>query len=228
MRKNVSNKFLKIARIYAANGYNVYLAGGSARDFILGRETNDLDLASEATVEEALRFLTEHFDIGTTFRKFGNLRFKIDDVLVDITTFRKESEYDDARHPSRVTFVKDIEIDSNRRDFTINALYLDNHLDTIYDYHEGVEDLVSNTIRMIGDPAKRITEDPLRLFRALRFSLKLNYKIEEKLETVIRESIPLIAKLNPQKVKEEILKMFSINELKARELLDCYGISIDL
>ena len=224
MRKNIINKYLRLAKLYAKNGFSLYLVGGSARDYILGRDTTDLDLATDALVEQSLVFLTSEYDVKTPFKKFGNVKFKIDDVSVDITTLRKEFEYDDYRHPTKIEFVNSTELDAQRRDFTVNALYLDHSLETIYDYFDGVSDLVAHRLRMVGDPIIKIKEDPLRLLRAVRFSLKLNFQIDEQLSLVIKEFIPLLSKLNPEKVKEEILKMYDISREKADILLESYNI----
>ena len=222
MRKHVSNKYLHLAKIFAKNGFTLYMVGGSARDYILGRDTTDLDLASDALVEQAIEFLSSEFQISTPFQRMGNLKMKLDDVRVDITTLRKEGDYSDSRHPRTIEFIKDIEIDSNRRDFTINSLYLDKGLDTIFDFHGGIDDLVGNRIRMIGDPLIRLAEDPLRILRALRFAVKLNFTIDDTLDNAIRKSVCLLEKLNPSKVEEELRKLFAINEVRAHQILTDY------
>ena len=104
--------------------------------------------------------------------------FKENGIKFDITTLRKESAYLDYRHPSKITFVKDLKIDYLRRDFTINALYMDETL-KIIDYTNGVNDLKNHLLRMIGDPYLRTKEDPLRILRAVRFAITFDLKIEE-------------------------------------------------
>jgi len=224
MKKYVTNIFLKLAKLFKQNGFELYLVGGSARDYILGRDTEDLDLATDALVEDMLKIIPQTYNVRTPFKKYGNIKISFDSIQVDITTLREESDYDDSRHPSKITFVKELEKDSNRRDFTINALYLDSTLKSIFDYHDGVDDLVSFRIKMIGDPKTRIKEDPLRIIRALRFALKLNFTIEPELDEILRSSITLLKKLTPQKVDDEIDKMRSFNLIKANEVLRDYKI----
>ena len=139
------------------------------------------------------------------FEKYGSVRIKVDGVHVDITTLRMEEGYSDYRHPSKITYVKEIEKDYVRRDFTINAIYLDEKLNVI-DPANGVVDLKNKVIRFIGDPEKRIKEDPLRILRAERFAKKLNFVIEPKSLEATKKYRDLLAKINPEKIKEEIRK----------------------
>lgn len=226
MKKSVVNIFKKLAKLFKVHGYNLYMVGGTSRDYIMSRHTLDLDLATDALVDEMIKILPPEYDVRTPFKKYGNLKIKMEDVLVDITTLRVEEEYLDHRHPTKIKFVKELELDSNRRDFTINALYIDDTLANIYDYHDGVNDLIEHRIRMIGDPDTRIKEDPLRILRALRFSLKLNFVLEESLIIAIKKHIPLLSTLNPLKIKEEIQKMDEINPIKTKIILQEYGITI--
>ncbi|MBR4275094.1 MAG: hypothetical protein IKQ34_03705, partial [Bacilli bacterium] len=114
----------------------------------------------------------------------------------------QEGEYNDSRHPSNVIFVKDPKLDYVRRDFTINAMYLDEDYNVI-DFSTGQEDLKKKLIRFIGDPYKRIEEDPLRIARAERFAKTLGFEIEEKTQQAIKDKRDLLGKLNPEKLKEE-------------------------
>lgn len=224
MRKHILNIFLKLSKLFKAHGFTLYMVGGTSRDYILSRDTTDLDLATDAKVEEMLPFLNPLYETKTPFKKYGNVKFKTNDAFVDITTLREESNYQDSRHPNTITFVKGPENDAKRRDFTVNALYIDDSLTNIHDYYGGLEDLLKNRIKMIGDPNVRLEEDPLRILRALRFSLKLNFTLDEELAIAIKSKVELIKKLNPEKVKEEILKMYEINEISAKKLLSDYNI----
>ena len=140
---------------------------------MLGLSLTDLDAVSDATPEQILKFLKA----DDTFKRFGSLKYKTSDgVKFDITTLRIEKEYRDNRHPSEVFFIKDIAQDFVRRDFTINALYMDKNL-KVYDYCHGQEDLNKRILRMIGEADQRIKEDPLRILRAIRFTLLFNLKL---------------------------------------------------
>lgn len=194
--------FIKLAELFNSNGYRLYMIGGTTRDYLLGKEVFDYDFVSDATPDEMKSFLK---DANFTFAKFGSVRVKVNGVHVDITTLREEGEYLDYRHPSKITYVKEIEIDYIRRDFTINAIYMDEK-SNIIDPSNGVVDLSNKLIRFIGDPEKRIKEDPLRILRAERFAQKLNFVIEEKSLAAIEKNRYLLDKINPEKIKEELRK----------------------
>ena len=185
--------------VFSKNGFHLYVVGGTVRDFLLGKEITDLDFVTDATPKEEMKFIPE---ADFTFKKFGAVRYPYKGKHIDITTLRQEGEYNDSRHPSKVTFVKDPKLDYVRRDFTINAMYLDEEYKVI-DFSSGQEDLKKKLIRFIGDPVKRIEEDPLRIARAERFAKSLGFEIEEKTLQAIKDKRDLLEKLNPEKLKEE-------------------------
>ena len=197
------NIFNKLANLFNENGFSLFMIGGTSRDYLLNLEVLDYDFVSDATPEDMKKFLP---DANYHFEKYGSVRLKIDGVHVDITTFRSEGEYLDFRHPNSVRYVKTIEEDFVRRDFTINAIYIDEDMKCI-DPSGGLIDLKNRVIRFIGDPIKRIKEDPLRILRAERFKEKLNFEIEEKSLEAINKYRYLLDKLNPEKVKEELRKL---------------------
>ena len=187
---------------FKENGFLIFEVGGSVRDSLLGLEVYDFDFTTNATPEEMKKFLP---DVNDTFAKFGCIKYKGEFGRAEITTFRKEEKYDDFRHPGVIKFVKTLEEDSIRRDFTINAIYRDFD-GNIYDPTGGVNDLKNKVIRFIGDPETRIKEDPLRILRAKRFASKLGFEIEPKSQKAIENLEYLLEKLNPDKVKEELRK----------------------
>ena len=191
--------FSKLAKLFNENGYRLYMIGGTTRDYLLNKEVFDYDFVSDATPEDMEKFLT---DANYHFAKFGSVRTKVDGVHVDITTLRIEGAYIDYRHPSEIRYVKEIKQDYVRRDFTINAIYMDENYQII-DPSNGCEDLKSGIIRFIGDPVKRIQEDPLRILRAERFAEKLNFVIEPKSLEAIKNYRHLLDKINPDKIREE-------------------------
>lgn len=196
--------FTKLAKVFNDHGYRLYMIGGTTRDYLLNKEVLDYDFVSDATPKEMKKFLP---DANYQFERFGTVRVKVDGVHVDITTLRTEGEYLDYRHPSKITYVKDINKDYVRRDFTINAIYMDENFNII-DPSYGVEDLKNGIIRFIGDPEKRIQEDPLRILRAERFETKLNFIIEDKSLMAIKKYRYLLDKINPDKIREEERKTF--------------------
>ena len=196
----MANKlFTYLDQLFKENGFSIFEVGGSVRDEILGKDTTDFDFATDATPKEMMEFLPNAID---TFAKYGCIKYKGEYGRAEITTFRKEEDYDDYRHPKKVSFVKSLEEDYRRRDFTINAIYKD--VDgKIYDPAHGVFDINNRIIRFIGNPEIRIKEDPLRILRAKRFASKLGFKIEENSLEAIEKFSYLLDKLNPEKIKEE-------------------------
>jgi len=194
--------FVDLAKLFEMNGFHLFLVGGTVRDYLIGKPLNDMDAATDATVDDIVKFLP---DINQTFKKFGYSKIKFEDINFDVTTFRKESNYVDKRHPNDVVFTKDIEEDVKRRDFTINALYMDSSLKVV-DMVDGVAAIKNKIIKFIGDPSIRINEDPLRIIRGLRFMVDLAFVIEQETFNAMKLNADLLSNLNPLKVKEEISK----------------------
>ena len=196
--------FLELAKLFNDHGFNLYLVGGTVRDYLLREPLTDMDAVSDATPEQIVSFLSP---VDTTFMRFGSIKYKNPEgIKFDITTLRKESSYLDGRHPSQVIFVKDLKDDYLRRDFTVNALYLNKSLHVI-DYCGGQKDLDARLLRMVGDPEIRIKEDPLRILRAIRFHLMHRLKIEESLLKAMHHHLPLLKKVTDAKIRSELNKI---------------------
>lgn len=176
------------------NGYQAYVVGGAVRDFLMGKTPHDYDLTSDALPSQISDVFKDFYQEHSG-EKHGTIRVIIDHKPIEITTFRCDEGYTDYRRPDNVEFVKDVYIDSKRRDFSINAFYYsEGH---IYDFHEGLEDLNNKVIKTIGNPSTRFHEDALRILRAIRFSAKLGYEIESKTKAALldcKEELNLIAK----------------------------------
>lgn len=176
------------------NGCQAYVVGGAVRDFLMGKTPHDYDLTSDALPSQISDIFKDFYQEHSG-EKHGTIRVIIDHKPIEITTFRCDEGYTDYRRPDNVEFVKDVYIDSKRRDFSINAFYYsEGH---IYDFHEGLEDLNNKVIKTIGNPSTRFHEDALRILRAIRFSAKLGYEIESKTKTALldcKEELNLIAK----------------------------------
>ena len=198
------DSFISLANLFNEHGYSLYLVGGSVRDYLLLNDINDLDVVTDATPDEVESFYQEKATY--TFKRFGAVTLYHQGYRFDLTTLRKEDEYTDKRHPGKIIFVKDLNEDVTRRDFTLNALYMDKNL-KVYDYVNGLKDLENKTLRMIGDPDKRIKEDPLRILRAVRFQLTFDFKMDESLIKAINDNILLLKYLRKEKIIEEIKKM---------------------
>ena len=196
--------FQSLADIFNDHGYHLYLVGGTVRDYLLGLPLDDMDAVTDATPIQIVSFLP---DVDTTFAHLGSLKYK-DRVGIkfDITTLRKESGYLDSRHPNNIVFVKNLEDDYLRRDFTVNALYMDRDL-KIYDYCQGQEDLKKRLLRMVGNPDERLKEDPLRILRAIRFHLMYKLKIDKDLFEAMRDRFYLLENITDAKIKSELNKI---------------------
>lgn len=211
--------YVKLEKEFSSRGFNLYIVGGTSRDMILGRKILDYDFATDATTYEMKEFL----DVKSCFNEVGSLTCDFEGTKIDLTTLRKEEDYSDFRHPSKVSFVKTPMEDSKRRDFTLNAIYFDKDGKMI-DFYHGLDDIHSRIIRMIGDPYKRIKEDPLRILRALRFSLILDFSLDHELENAISDNAYLLKELTYSKCVNEIKKMMDFNKDKALIILRRFSI----
>jgi len=188
-------------------GQIAYIVGGSVRDFLLNRESKDHDIATSAGPEELCRLFPDAVTVG---KSFGVLKIPIRDEhgpqFFEIATFRKDLEYKDFRHPTKVLFTGVIE-DALRRDFTVNALYYDPKTSRILDPVEGSEDIKNKVIRAIGDPSARFKEDALRLLRAVRFTTNLGFSLEAKTAEAIKARARLITRVSAERVRDELTLM---------------------
>ena len=214
-----SQAFIELVKVFKEHGFRLYLVGGTVRDILLSFELTDMDAVTDATPDEMKTFVNGDY----TFAKMGSVKVKFNDVKFDITTLRKEKQYRDSRHPTKVVFVKDLKTDHYRRDFTINAMYMDEHFQ-VYDYENGVEDLSKRILRMVGSPNKRLKEDPLRIIRCLRFSLTYKLTIEPKLEKALMSSIKFLEKLSKDKIKMELKKFDWSNKEQIVSIFEKYSI----
>jgi tRNA nucleotidyltransferase (CCA-adding enzyme) len=181
---------------------NVYLVGGFVRDTLLKRATHDMDFATPLEPSSVFKA----FPYGTYFEKYGTVSFKISGIAITIASFRKEKHYLDHRHPSSVTFVKSLYEDYKRRDFTVNALYVNASLDVIDPTRRGLRDLTKSRLCLIGNNRVRLREDPLRIVRAYRFSSELGFTFSRRLSHALQKEKGLVKNLNPQKIREEVNK----------------------
>lgn len=202
------------------NGYQAYVVGGAVRDFLMGKTPHDYDLTSDALPSQISDVFKDFYQEHSG-EKHGTIRVIIDHKPIEITTFRCDEGYTDYRRPDNVEFVKDVYIDSKRRDFSINAFYYsEGH---IYDFHEGLEDLNNKVIKTIGNPSARFHEDALRILRAIRFSAKLGYEIESKTKTALldcKEELNLIAK---ERILIELKEISSTSNF-FRNIKECFPI----
>ncbi|MBQ7499779.1 MAG: CCA tRNA nucleotidyltransferase [Clostridia bacterium] len=196
----------RITSRLADAGYNVYFVGGCVRDHIMGAEPHDYDVATDAAPEEVLDVFGRDggFKVIETGLKHGTVTVVCDHLHVEITTFRSETGYSDHRRPDGVFFGKDIDADLARRDFTVNAIALDAVDGSIVDPHGGIADIENRLIRCVGDPAERFGEDALRILRALRFSSKLGFDIEDKTSEALVSMRGLLSYISAERKYSEL------------------------
>lgn len=186
-----------------ARGHLAYLVGGCVRDVIMEITPQDWDICTSALPEEVLELFPGSMPTGI---RHGTVTVVIGSKSSEVTTFRTEGDYRDHRRPDSVTFVSDLITDLSRRDFTMNAIALSAD-GMIADPFDGVSDIAKRTIRCVGEPKLRFTEDALRMFRALRFSARLGFTIEYDTMQAIEQCAPLAAELAPERVRDEIEKI---------------------
>lgn len=198
-----------IKRIESA-GYEAYFVGGSVRDALLGLNIHDVDIASSAFPAEIKELFKNTIDIGI---EHGTVMIVTENDTYEVTTFRTESTYQDYRRPDEVTFVRSLKEDLNRRDFTINALAM-NQKGRIIDYFFGLEDLNAKIIRAVGIADERFNEDALRMMRAVRFESQLGFELEDKTASAILKNHKLLEKISVERIRIEWIKMLLGQDMK--------------
>lgn len=186
-------------------GYEAFIVGGCVRDSILGITPNDYDITTNAKPEEIIDIFKD-FKIIDNGIKHGTVGIIIEKEVYEITTYRIEGEYENNRRPKNVEFALDIEDDLKRRDFTINAIAYNDKLGII-DKFDGIKDIKNKIVKTVGNPDERFNEDGLRLVRAIRFSSKLNFKIEDKTLKSIYKNVDIIKNISKERITDEFTKM---------------------
>jgi poly(A) polymerase len=194
----------EIVRRLQAADFAAFWVGGCVRDFLLGREPQDFDIATAAKPEQVEKLFRKTIPVG---KKFGVIIVVENGIQFQVATFRAEADYQDGRRPETIVFAN-AEADALRRDFTVNGLFYDPHTKKIHDWVGGEKDLRAKIIRTIGVPEARFGEDHLRLLRAVRFAAQLNFEIEPKTFAAIQTLAPRIKIISAERVRDELLKLF--------------------
>lgn len=190
-----------------SNGYQAFAVGGFVRDAIMNRNCGDIDICSSATPQELEALLDDNnIKYVETGIKHGTVSAIINHTPYEITTFRTEGEYLDSRHPESVAFVRDINSDLARRDFTINAIAY-NDTDGIVDLYSGTDDIKNCIIRCVGDPDTRFQEDALRIMRAIRFASVLCFDIDSDTKSAIFRNKDLLKNIANERIYTELSKL---------------------
>ncbi len=193
----------KIYETLTAHGYQTYFAGGCVRDLILGVPPKDLDIATAATPTQVKALFPRTIDVG---ENFGVTRVVENGQDIEVAAFRTDGDYKDGRHPEAVTFSSP-QHDAERRDFTVNALFLDPSKGQVLDYVGGLEDLKKKVIKTVGVADERFREDHLRILRALRFAAQLGFKIDPQTFAAVQNKKESLKSVSGERVRDEILKL---------------------
>ncbi|HWK24713.1 MAG TPA: CCA tRNA nucleotidyltransferase [Ureibacillus sp.] len=186
------------------NGFEAVIVGGAVRDYLLQRKVNDVDVATNALPEEVKRIFSSTVDVGI---EHGTVLVLDEGEPIEVTTYRTDGTYSDHRRPEEVEFVRNLEEDLQRRDFTINAMAFTKD-GNIIDLYGGKEDIDNRIIRAVGDPNIRFREDALRMLRAIRFSAQLGFSIEEKTLNAIQVDSDLIDFIANERIAMEMAKIW--------------------
>jgi len=236
-KKSFPKGALYVIEVIRNSGHKAYFVGGCVRDLMLGKSPHEFDVTTDATPHVIKRLFDK---VVPTGEEFGTMTVVLADGSYEVTTFRSDESYSDARHPDRVTFTKSIGDDLSRRDFTVNAMAYDPFSEEFIDKHGGRADLKKKIIRTVGDPLERFGEDGLRPVRACRFAAKLDFKIENKTLEAIRKTLDVVRKVSPERIHDEMVKMLSAEKpsigieymrisgllkLIIPELDECFGVT---
>lgn len=211
-----------IVETLQSHGYTTYYAGGWVRDYLLQKDSDDIDIATSAPPETVRSLFKKTIPVGI---QFGIVLVIINNRQYEVATFRSDLEYKDGRRPTKIAFTTAKE-DALRRDFTINGMFYDPLEEKLIDFVEGQKDLQKKLIRAIGDPHKRIQEDRLRMIRAIRLSFRFNFTIDPTLEQAISfhvsELFPAVAM---ERVSQEFTKMTYFSSFK-QALIKMYDLKL--
>ncbi|USN89173.1 MAG: HD domain-containing protein [Candidatus Nomurabacteria bacterium] len=197
----------QIAHTLETNGFEAFVVGGCTRDLLLGKTPKDWDLTTNAHPEQIQALFPEHYannDFGTV-----GVKTESEDTtlkVVEITPYRTESGYTDARRPDSVTFGVSLEEDLKRRDFTVNALAYRISTNTMVDLFDGVEDLQNKRLKAVGDANERFSEDALRMMRAVRLAAELDFVIETNTMAAILANHEQLTKISIERISSEFLR----------------------
>lgn len=200
----VPEKISKFASVFREHGFRLYIVGGAVRDFLLGLPNSDFDFCTDALPEQVMGIFRSVIPTGI---KHGTVTVLFKGNSFEVTTFRTEGSYSDSRHPDSVIFVRSLEEDLSRRDFTVNAFAADCIDGSITDLFGGMSDIKKKVIRAIGNPYERFTDDALRMMRFARFCSKLGFSADSATKQAAAELSYRIANVSSERIYNELSKI---------------------
>ncbi len=237
IKEQIPQQILDIAKKLKSSGFDAYLVGGCVRDILRGQEPKDWDFTTNAKPEEIIKIFGEEDTfyendfgtVGVKIERISGLTEKQEETeedkqdcifkqsydeteIVEITPYRLEGKYSNARHPDEVRFSDKLEDDLKRRDFTVNALAYDPFEDRFVDLYGGISDLQNKILKAVGDAKGRFEEDALRMLRAIRLSAQLGFTIDYETMSAIAQNADLLQKISKERIRDEFLKIINSKE----------------
>jgi tRNA nucleotidyltransferase (CCA-adding enzyme) len=209
LERTVTKPALDVCAALQDAGYEAYVVGGCVRDALLGRDVNDWDVTTDALPEQVQKVFRRTIPTGI---QHGTVTVLIGREHIEVTTFRGEGAYTDARRPDSVTFGVPLREDLARRDFVINAMAYDPRRKRLVDPFGGQADLEAGVLRAVGEASERFTEDGLRIMRAVRFVATLELVLDADTEAAIPAALPSLAKVSAERVRDELLELLGARE----------------
>ena len=197
---------IKIIKKLVDAGYQAVLAGGCVRDKLMNITPHDFDIATNASPDTVVNMFEKTIEVG---KAFGVIVVMLDNTEYEVATFRADGEYSDGRRPDSVTFVT-MEEDAQRRDLTINGMFLNPLTNELLDFVDGKKDLRKGVIRLIGDPGERIEEDKLRMMRVARFATRFGFKIASRTMEAVKSHASEITQVSSERVADELVKILRL------------------
>jgi putative nucleotidyltransferase with HDIG domain len=230
--QNVPLNVRAVSALLKYNGFEAYLVGGCVRDHIMDRIPSDYDFCTNATPEQIVSLFPRTFyentygTVGVVTAPDSETDEKlVKDSIVEVTPYRLESNYEDGRHPSEVRWSKNIHDDLARRDFTCNALAYDLQSETLIDEYQGLKDIENKTLKCVGDADARLSEDALRMLRAVRFACQLGFELDSVTRESVKKNAKLLEKISKERIRDEFNKiLMSANPKMGIELAHDLGV----
>ena len=217
----MEEKAIEVLNIFNEYGYEAYIVGGYVRDKILGKNSSDIDICTNATPKEIKDIFN---DAILPHERYGAINLVYRKVNFEITTYRMDLEYQNSRTPSKIMYTNKLIIDLKRRDFTMNTLCIDKN-GKVLDLLNNKQDINNKIIKTVGNADRRIKEDSLRILRAIRFASELNFTLDRDLENAIISNRNLLSNLSYFRKKQELNRIFSSNySLYGLKLIKDFGL----